>query len=45
LESWETSQHSLIDTRKPRKTCVEPRKPSNRRPGEPQSRCGQYWGT
>jgi hypothetical protein len=23
LESWEISQHLLIDTRKPRKTCVE----------------------
>ena len=23
LEFWEPSQHLLIDTRKPRKTCVE----------------------
>jgi hypothetical protein len=23
LESWEPSQHSLIDTEKPRKTCAE----------------------
>jgi hypothetical protein len=23
LETWESSQHSLIDTGKPRKTCVE----------------------
>jgi hypothetical protein len=23
LETWETSQHSLVDTGKPRKTCVE----------------------
>jgi len=23
IETWEQSQHSLIDTRKPKKTCVE----------------------
>jgi len=23
LETWEPSQHSLVDTGKPRKTCVE----------------------
>jgi len=27
LETWETTQHLLIDTGKPRKTCVEVEKP------------------
>jgi hypothetical protein len=30
LESWEQSQHSLIETGKPRKTCVEVEKPVSR---------------